>query len=201
MSQYMPSPSTLFLIASMVASFSMVSSSKSPSSSFIPSARGEARLFLDTAVESDWTELLPLGIFHGVTTNPVLLERAGHPCTVEHLHSLADKVLSQTNEFMCQSWGESSDDLYQVGMSLSSINRDQIVIKVPVTKQGTIAASQLINAGVRVCLTACYSSHQALIASGVGAEYIVSVPYCYQSPYPIALWQFLRYLCIIRHPT
>ena len=135
-------------------------------------ARGEARFFLDTAVESDWSELLPLGIFHGVTTNPVLIERAGHPCTIDHVQSLALKVLSQTNEFMCQAWGETSNDLYQVGMSLSSINRERIVIKVPVTRQGTIAASNLIASGVRVCLTACYSSNQALIASSVGAEYL-----------------------------
>ena len=37
------------------------------------------RYFLDTADEAEWSELLPLGIFHGVTTNPTLLEAREEP--------------------------------------------------------------------------------------------------------------------------
>lgn len=62
--------------------------------------------------------------------------------------------------------------MYHNGMALSKINRSDIVIKVPITSMGTMAASKLIHNGVRVCLTACYASDQALIASAVGAEYI-----------------------------
>ena len=134
--------------------------------------RGEGRFFLDTADTAEWDALLPLGIFHGVTTNPTLLERAGHPCTVFHIHELATRALAQTSEFMCQAWGDTADELYATGMALSDPNRHDIVIKVPVTAKGTEAAGRLIQSGVRVCLTACYSSHQALIASGVGAEYL-----------------------------
>ena len=146
---------------------STISSSLSP-------FRGSNRLFLDTAVESEWTSLIPLGIFHGITTNPTLLERAGHQCTIESVQTLAKKALSMTNchEFMCQSWGESCHEMYNVGMALSEIDRQKIVIKVPVTFEGTKAAAKLINAGVRVCLTACYASDQAVIAAGLGAEYI-----------------------------
>ena len=53
------------------------------------SHRGTNRLFLDTADTDVWQELLPLGIFHGVTTNPTLLERADEECTTKHLHHLA----------------------------------------------------------------------------------------------------------------
>ena len=73
---------------------------------------------------------------------------------------------------MCQTWGESCDDMYHNGMALSEIDRENIVIKVPVTFEGTKAASKLINSGVRVCLTACYSSDQMVIAAGLGADYI-----------------------------
>lgn len=134
--------------------------------------RGGGRLFLDTAVESEWESLLPLGIFHGVTTNPVLLERAGHPCTVPALQDLARRALSQIPEFMCQAWGETPQEMYSIGMALSQPDRDRIVIKVPVTAGGTEAASKLAKSGVRVCLTACYASHQALIAAGIGVEYL-----------------------------
>jgi len=148
-------------------------------------------MFLDTAVESEWDKLLPLGIFHGVTTNPTLLERANQPCTVSNLHAMAKRVLRKYNcqEFMCQAWGTTSEQLYDVGMKLSCLDLDdddvndesktqllepnkRMVIKLPVTVEGTKAASMLIQSGVRVCLTACYASHQALVATAVGAEYL-----------------------------
>lgn len=132
------------------------------------------RLFLDTAMESEWASLIPLGIFHGITTNPALLEVAGHECTIPSVQSLAKKALSIPNcdEFMCQSWGQSCDEMYHIGMALSEIDRQRIVVKVPVTFEGTKAASKLIHSGVRVCLTACYSSDQAVVAAGLGADYI-----------------------------
>lgn len=138
------------------------------------SHRGTNRLFLDTADKSVWQELLPLGIFHGVTCNPTLLERAGEACTTKHLHTLSQIALSTPgcHEFMCQAWGTTAPEMYKVGMELSKPDRSRIVVKVPVTKEGTKAAACLIQSGVRVCLTACYNSHQAIVAAGLGAEYI-----------------------------
>jgi transaldolase len=136
--------------------------------------RGSNRLFLDTAIVSEWKALMPLGIFHGITTNPTLLERANHDCTVSSVHSLIHEALSMIGceEFMCQAWGSDAEEMYQIGMKLSEVDRKRVVIKVPITFEGTKAASKLINAGVRVCLTACYSSDQAIIAAGLGAEYL-----------------------------
>lgn len=136
---------------------------------FTPTHRGTSRFFLDTADTEDWEALLPTGVFHGVTTNPTLLKRAGEPCTLENLHRLAEKALSLCDEFMCQAWGQ---DLYECGMQLSAPARDHITIKVPVTVEGVQAASELVQAGCRVCLTACYNHKQALLAGSVGAEYL-----------------------------
>ena len=142
--------------------------------SFTPPHRGTNRLFLDTAVKSEWESLLPLGIFHGITTNPTLLERAGLECTISAVQTLAKEALSMVgcDEFMCQTWGRTATETYNVGMQLSEIDREKIVVKVPVTMEGTAAASKLIQSGVRVCLTACYNSDQAIVAAGLGAEYI-----------------------------
>ena len=131
--------------------------------SFSPPHRGTNRLFLDTAVKSEWESLLPLGIFHGITTNPTLLERAGLECTITSVQTLAKEALSMVgcDEFMCQAWGSTSTEMYNVGMQLSEIDREKIVVKVPVTMEGTATASKLIQSGVRVCLTACYNSDQA----------------------------------------
>lgn len=144
--------------------------------------RGSNRLFLDTADTAVWEELLPLGMFHGITTNPTLLERANQPCTVANIHALAQRAFSITastaegasvcHEFMCQAWGSNAQEMYNIGMQLSQPDRQRIVIKVPVTMEGTKAATLLIRAGVRVCLTACYNAHQAIVAAGMGAEYL-----------------------------
>jgi len=141
---------------------------------FTPQHRGGSRIFLDTADTTEWADLLTTGIFHGVTTNPTLLERAGEPCTIENLHQLAAKALGHVscNEFMCQAWGQKATDLYNCGKALAAPNKDQIVVKVPLTRQGIEAATMLVGDNIRVCLTACYNSKQALIASSVGAEYI-----------------------------
>lgn len=140
--------------------------------SHMDSHQKSIRLFLDTADVEVWRELLPLGIFHGVTTNPTLLEQARQPCTVKNIHSMAQTALTMTDEFMCQTWGEKWEDMYVTGMQLSQPDRKRIVVKVPVTKIGTQAGSELIKSGVRICLTACYNSQQAIVAAGLGADYL-----------------------------
>ena len=74
---------------------------------FSPEARGPSRMFLETADPAEWEALLPLGIFHGVTTNPSLLEDANVPCDIENLHGMAYKAIEEykMNEFMTQCWG------------------------------------------------------------------------------------------------
>ena len=113
--------------------------------------QGTNRLFLDTAREEDWDDWLPTGIFYGITTNPVLLERADIPCTVASVQQLATRAFSSSDyrceEFMCQTWGTTADALYATGLALASIDRRRIVIKVPVTKLGTIAGRRLREAG------------------------------------------------------
>jgi len=142
-------------------------------SSFTPSHRGNSRFFLDTADTNEWNALLPSGIFHGVTCNPTLLERASEPCTVDNLHRLADLALSQCNEFMCQAWGDSVQELVDVTRQLAAKDVENIVVKLPITQTGLEAANVLIRQdNIRICMTACYARKQALLAAAVGAEYI-----------------------------
>lgn len=148
-----------------------------------PPLRGSSRLFLDSADPNVWNEILPTGMFYGITTNPTLLERSNQPCTVANLQRLANLALRPptpdgfaVEEFMCQAWGETVEELYTVGMQLTDdqrvVDQDRIVVKVPVTFYGTQAAAKLIRAGRRVCLTACYDPSQVLIAANLGADYL-----------------------------
>lgn len=130
------------------------------------------RLCLDTAVVDHWRQWQTTGIFYGVTTNPLLLERAGITCTLDALKSLALTAFDLGfQEVQLQTWGSSVESLVNTGKHLADID-PRVVVKVPITQVGTEAASQLIQARVRVTLTGVYAVHQVMIAAALGAEYV-----------------------------
>lgn len=139
------------------------------------SATPNLRLMLDCADERQWEAWLALGIFYGVTTNPLLLESAKVLCHVENLRALAKRALDYgIQEIQLQTWGGSVDQYVSRGHRLAEID-PRVVVKVPATKVGTTAAVQLIRAGVRVTMTGIYAVPQVLIAAAIGAEY--AAPY------------------------
>mmetsp|Transcript_81264 Transcript_81264/g.162109 ORF Transcript_81264/g.162109 Transcript_81264/m.162109 type:complete len:244 (-) Transcript_81264:142-873(-) len=139
--------------------------------------QGSARLFLDTASEQEWESLLPTGLFYGITTNPVLLQRAGVECTERSVAALARKALEehQVGEFMIQAWGGERDALVRTGSAIAALDSgsgDRVVVKLPLTLAGVAAAKILGTDGARICMTACYNKEQVFLAAGVGAEYV-----------------------------
>lgn len=130
------------------------------------------RLYLDTADTEAWRTWMPTGLFYGVTTNPLLLERAQVKCNLRTLKPLAQEAFDLgAKEVQLQTWGDTVEDLVSTGKQLAAID-SSVVVKAPITRIGTTAASHLIAAGVRVTLTAVYSVHQALIAAALGADYV-----------------------------
>jgi transaldolase len=133
------------------------------------------RLFLDTANITQWKNWLPMGLFYGVTTNPLLLQKAQVTCSVEQLKELARQAFNLgAKEVQLQTWGTSVDALVKTGELLAGID-GRVVVKVPITKVGTEAASVLITQGIRVTLTGVYAVPQVLIAAALGADY--AAPY------------------------
>ncbi|MEM9484822.1 MAG: transaldolase family protein [Cyanobacteria bacterium P01_F01_bin.116] len=133
------------------------------------------RLYLDTADVTAWETWLPVGIFYGVTSNPLLLERAQVPCTLASLTNLANKAFDLgAQEVQLQTWGDTKQSLVTMGKDLAAID-PRIVVKVPITRLGTEAAAALVAEGVRVTLTAVYEVPQILLAAALGADY--AAPY------------------------
>ncbi|MEO0408498.1 MAG: transaldolase family protein [Cyanobacteria bacterium P01_A01_bin.135] len=125
------------------------------------------RLFLDTADVEQWATWLPTGLFYGVTTNPLLLQRAGVPCTVDHMARLLETALGYgMQEVHLQTWGEAMAD---TGKALADLS-DRVVVKVPLTQAGIAAAAQL--KGIPLTLTAAYYAHQALLGAAMDAAYV-----------------------------
>ena len=80
---------------------------------------GRGRLFLDSASVDAWRELLPTGLFYGVTTNPTILKRDGVPCTVPDVAKLARTALGAgCQEVMVQAWGGSVDAYEKCSLDL-----------------------------------------------------------------------------------
>ena len=129
------------------------------------------RLYADTAVREDAARLLDLGIFRGLTTNPLLLARAGLgaddlPGVVEWAVGLG------AEEVFCQAWGTTAADLVRRGEQLHALAPEVVAVKVPATRAGTAAARTLAGRGIPVLLTAVYSAPQAVLAAAAGCAYV-----------------------------
>lgn len=136
------------------------------------------RLFLDSADPADWERWLPTGIFHGVTTNPVLLERAGQKCTVDNLATLAARAGDLgAREIHLQTWGPDPEAMFERGSMLAYLSKPHlaVAVKVPVTEGGLAVARRLAGHGARITLTAVYEPAQVVAAAAFGAAY--AAPY------------------------
>jgi transaldolase len=130
------------------------------------------RLFLDTADREAWARWLPTGLFHGVTTNPTILQRAGLRSTLPVLTEVVDALLRYPiAEVHAQCWGGETAALIETGRALAAIDR-RVVVKVPVTFEGVRAVAALHACGIRTTLTAAYAAHQALTAAAAGSDYL-----------------------------
>jgi transaldolase len=136
------------------------------------------RLFLDSADPADWERWLPTGIFHGVTTNPLLLERAGQKCTVDNLALLAARAGNLgAREIHLQTWGPEPEAMFERGSMLAYLAKPHmaVAVKVPVTEGGLAVARRLAGHGAQVTLTAVYEPAQVVAAAAFGAAY--AAPY------------------------
>ncbi|HVJ44385.1 MAG TPA: transaldolase family protein [Dongiaceae bacterium] len=132
-------------------------------------------LYLDSADLDELRKCLPHPTVYGVTTNPTLLKRAGvsraqlsdftRQCFDLGAQAVQTQVFSATAEEMAAD----AAALERLGAP------GQIVIKIPVTREGLKAGARLIGEGVPVTFTAVYVLEQALFAAQLGAAY--AAPY------------------------
>ena len=131
------------------------------------------RLFLDSADLRAWSDLWPLGLFQGITTNPTLLGRSGCPCTPEALAELAKASRHLgCGELHLQAWGSTSEELLACSETLLALDPNRIVIKLPLTQLGLRVTKILLDGGHRVTMTACYGATQVIAAAALGATYV-----------------------------
>src|SRR3954465_212658 len=122
------------------------------------------KFFLDTANLEDLKKGAALGIIDGVTTNPSLIAKEG-VAIEEQIRRICDIV---DGDISAEVVAIEAGEMIREGRELAKIHKN-IVIKVPLTREGIKACSALSKEGYKVNVTLCFSAGQALLAAKAGA--------------------------------
>ena len=125
------------------------------------------KFFIDTANVKEIREAASLGVVDGVTTNPSLIAKEGRDFrqVLNEICSIVDGPIS------AEAVSLKADEMVAEGEDLARIHKN-IVVKLPMTKDGLKATKVLSGKGVRVNMTLVFSPMQALLAAKVGAAYV-----------------------------
>ena len=126
----------------------------------------QIKLFLDTANLKDIKKGIALGLFSGVTTNPVLLAKESLDYKKHVLDILG--LLPPDWELSLEVKAGSRDDLVKQAKTASDWDK-RIRVKIPVNRNGLMAAAQLMGA-IKLNLTVVKSSAQAMLGQVLAAK-------------------------------
>lgn len=130
------------------------------------------RIFIDSSNPELWTTHRRAGWAFGATTNPLILQREGKTCTLETYQKLVQAAKDAgLEELQIQATGPNQESLIQSGRMIAAL-WEKVVVKVPLTKDGLVAATRLCADGAKVTMTAAYATHQMIASSALGADYI-----------------------------
>jgi transaldolase len=125
------------------------------------------KFFIDTANINEIKEAAALGILDGVTTNPSLVSKEG-----KDFRKLLDEILAIVDgPVSAEVISTDYDGIIKEAHELAKIHKN-IVIKVPLIKEGLKAVRTLSSENINTNVTLCFSASQALLAAKAGATYI-----------------------------
>jgi transaldolase len=125
------------------------------------------KFFIDTANINEIKEAAALGILDGVTTNPSLVSKEG-----KDFRKLLDEILAIVDgPVSAEVISTEYNGIMKEALEYSKIHKN-IVIKVPLIKEGLKAVKSLSDEGIKTNVTLCFSPSQALLAAKAGATYI-----------------------------
>jgi len=129
------------------------------------------KFFIDTANLKQITEAQNLGILDGVTTNPSLMAKegiTGDSNIISHYKKICEIV---DGDVSAEVISTEFDGMVEEGNRLSKIS-NQIVVKIPMTKNGVKALKYFSNNNIKTNCTLIFSPGQALLAAKAGANYV-----------------------------
>ena len=125
------------------------------------------QIFLDSTDTAQIRELAATGLVDGVTTNPSLIAKSGRPM----LEVIAEICSIVEGPISAEAVSSDVETMLAEGRKLAAI-APNVVVKLPLTKNGLIATGELAREGINVNVTLCFSAVQAMLAAKAGAAYI-----------------------------
>jgi transaldolase len=129
------------------------------------------KFFIDTANLDQIKEAQDLGVLDGVTTNPSLMAKEGIKGQANILKHYVDICNIVTGDVSAEVISTDFDGIVKEGLALAKLHA-QIVVKVPMIKEGIKAIKYLTEKGIRTNCTLIFSAGQALLAAKAGATYV-----------------------------
>lgn len=129
------------------------------------------KFFIDTANLAQIKEAHELGILDGVTTNPSLMAKEGikgEKAILEHYRTICEMV---NGDISAEVISTDVNSIIEEGKKLAAIHPN-IVVKVPMIKDGIKAIRYFSEQGIRTNCTLVFSAGQAIVAAKAGATYL-----------------------------
>jgi transaldolase len=126
------------------------------------------KFFIDTADLDEIREANDMGVLDGVTTNPSLMKKAGGRDFHEHILKICEIV---DGDVSAEVTATDYEGMMAEARVLAKIH-ENVVVKVPLIREGIKAIKSLKEEGIRTNCTLCFSPTQALVAAKAGAAYI-----------------------------
>ncbi|MET7029380.1 MAG: fructose-6-phosphate aldolase [Flavobacteriales bacterium] len=129
------------------------------------------KFFIDTANLQQIKEAQELGVLDGVTTNPSLMAKEGITGRNNILKHYVDICNIVEGDVSAEVIATTYDEMITEGEELAELH-EQIVVKVPMIKDGIKAIKYFSDKGIRTNCTLVFSAGQALLAAKAGASYV-----------------------------
>ncbi|MEL6484162.1 MAG: fructose-6-phosphate aldolase [Bacteroidota bacterium] len=129
------------------------------------------KFFIDTANLDQIKEAQQLGVLDGVTTNPSLMAKEGITGTNNILKHYVDICNIVDGDVSAEVVSTEFDGMVKEGEELAELH-EQIVVKVPMIKDGVKALKYFSDKGIKTNCTLVFSPGQALLAAKAGATYV-----------------------------
>ena len=126
------------------------------------------KFFVDTASLDEIREAHDMGVLDGVTTNPSLVKKEGNVDFHKRVFEICEVV---DGDVSAEVTATDFDGMMEEAHTLANIH-ENVVVKIPLIKEGIKALKALSDEGIRTNCTLCFSPTQALIAAKAGASYI-----------------------------
>ncbi len=129
------------------------------------------KFFIDTANLDQIKEAQDLGVLDGVTTNPSLMAKegiTGHDNILKHYVNICKIV---DGDVSAEVIATDFDGMIREGEALAELH-EQIVVKLPMIKDGVKACKYFSDKGIKTNMTLIFSAGQALLAAKAGATYM-----------------------------